>query len=105
MGAVGASGAVRRALGYAGISSVDFHEIHEAFAAVTLANMDILNIDVSRVNVNGGAVALGHPLGASGARILCTMLSVLEQRDAETGCVSISNGGGGATALIVERIG
>lgn len=98
------SGAVRRALQSAGMSTVNFHEIHESFAAVALANMRLLNLDASRVNINGGAVALGHPLGASGARILCTLLGVLEQQDAETGCASISNGGGGATALIIERL-
>lgn len=97
------SGAVRRALQAAGMASVDFHEVHEAFAVVALANIGLLELDVSRVNVNGGAVALGHPLGASGARILCTLLSVLEQRGASTGCASIANGGGGATALVVER--
>lgn len=102
--AVAPAGAVRRALQAAGLSAVDFHEVHEAFAAVAIANMQLLDLDPSRVNVNGGAVALGHPLGASGARILCTLLSVLQQRDAETGCASIANGGGGATALIVERL-
>jgi len=102
---VAPSGAVRRCLRAAGMSTVDFHEIHEAFAAVTLANMRLLDLDPSRTNINGGAVALGHPLGASGARILCTLLSVLEQQDAQTGCASIANGGGGATAMILERMG
>lgn len=97
------NGAVRRALQNAGMSTVDFHEIHEAFAVVALANARLLNLDESRMNVNGGAVALGHPLGASGARILCSLLTVLEQEGAETGCASIANGGGGASAMIVER--
>lgn len=101
--ALAPSGAVRRCLRAAGMSTVDFHEIHEAFAAVALANMRLLDLDPSRVNLHGGAVALGHPLGASGARILCTLLSVLEQQDAQTGCASIANGGGGATAMILER--
>jgi len=97
------SGAVRRALQSAGMATVDFHEIHEAFAVVPLANARLLNLDESRMNVNGGAVALGHPLGASGARVLCSLLTVLEQEGAETGCASIANGGGGASAMIVER--
>lgn len=101
--AIAPSGAVRRALKVAGMSSVEFHEVHEAFAVVALANAHLLELDDSRFNVNGGAVALGHPLGASGARILCTLLSVLEQRGATTGCASIANGGGGASALILER--
>lgn len=95
---------MRRAVHAAGLSTVDFHEIHESFAVVPLANMRLMDLDPSRVNVNGGAVALGHPLGASGARILCTLLSVLGQRDATLGCASIANGGGGATALVIERL-
>lgn len=102
--AVAPSGAIRRALVAARMSSVNFHEVHEAFAALALANMRLSDLDPSRVNVNGGAVSLGNPMGASGARILCTLLSVLEQQDAETGCASIANGGGGASALIVERL-
>merc|ERR1712150_84816 len=99
--AVAPAGAVRRALRLARMSTVDFHEIHETFAVVALANAGLLNLDFTRVNVNGGAVALGHPLGASGVRILCSLLSVLEQRGAATGCASIANAGGGATALVV----
>lgn len=98
------NGAIRRALHGARMATVDFHEIHEAFAVVPLVNAHLLDLDPSRVNVNGGAVALGHPLGASGARILCTLLHALEQRDAVSGCASIANGGGGATAVIVERV-
>eukprot|EP00930_Biecheleria_cincta_P102401 TRINITY_DN94126_c0_g1_i1.p1 TRINITY_DN94126_c0_g1~~TRINITY_DN94126_c0_g1_i1.p1 ORF type:complete len:437 (+),score=61.71 TRINITY_DN94126_c0_g1_i1:141-1451(+) len=97
-------GAVSRALRAARMSAVDFHEIHEAFSVIPLANMRLLGLDSSRVNVNGGGVSLGHPLGASGSRILCTLLSVLAQQDAETGCASIANGGGGATAVVVERM-
>lgn len=97
-------GAVSRALKAARMSAVDFHEIHEAFSVIPLANMRLLGLDSSRVNVNGGGVSLGHPLGASGSRILCTLMSVLVQQDAETGCASIANGGGGSTAVVIERI-
>lgn len=98
--------AVPRALEMAGLAAtdVDYHEINEAFAAVTLVNMQLQGLDWDRVNVNGGAVALGHPIGASGARILVSLLSVLQQRDASTGCASICNGGGGASALVLERL-
>merc|ERR1712176_589720 len=88
------AGAVRRTLQAARISSVDYHEINEAFAATALAHMRLLSLDHSRVNVNGGAVALGNPLAASGANIFCSMMAVLRQQDAETGCVAIANGGG-----------
>lgn len=97
------NGAVRRALKAAGLHGVDFHEIHEAFAASALVNMRLLELDHSRVNLNGGAVALGSPLGASGANLLCNLLAVLQQQEAQTGCASIANGGGGATAMIIER--
>lgn len=97
------AGAIRKALNSAGMQTVDYFEINEAFALVPLANAALLDVDLSRVNVNGGAVSLGHPLGASGARIFCTLLSVLEQRTATTGCAAIANGGGGATAIVVER--
>jgi acetyl-CoA C-acetyltransferase len=83
---------------------VDFHEVNEAFSVVALANAKLGGFDLSRVNVNGGAVSLGHPIGSSGARILVTLLNVLEQNDGSIGCASICNGGGGATALIVERM-
>jgi acetyl-CoA C-acetyltransferase len=98
--------AVPIALRNAGIeaSDVDYHEVNEAFSVVALANAKLLNCDMSRVNVNGGAVSLGHPIGSSGARILVTLLNVLEQNDDTLGCASICNGGGGATALIVERM-
>ena len=85
------------------ISDVDFFELNEAFSIVGLANMKLLDLDESIVNVNGGAVSLGHPLGCSGARIVVTLLSVLEQNDGKIGAAAICNGGGGASALILER--
>ncbi|CAK9107795.1 unnamed protein product [Durusdinium trenchii] len=95
--------AIGRALSAARMNTVNFYEIHETFSAVALANMQLLDLDPSRVNVNGGAVALGHPIGASGARIVATLLSVLTQQDATTGCAAIGNVGGGATALVLDR--
>lgn len=71
---------------------------------VAIANKSILGLDKEKVNVNGGAVALGHPLGASGARIVVTLLSVLKQREGKIGVAGICNGGGGASALVVERV-
>jgi acetyl-CoA C-acetyltransferase len=98
--------AVPRALQNAGVSAsdIDFHEINEAFAVVVLANMRNLGLDPDRVNVNGGAVALGHPIGCSGARIVTSLLNVLNQEDAHMGAASICNGGGGASAMIIERL-
>ncbi|MGB3608696.1 acetyl-CoA C-acyltransferase [Psychroserpens sp.] len=97
--------ALPKALKKAGISQsdVDFFEFNEAFAVVGLANMKILGLDDSNVNVNGGAVSLGHPLGCSGVRIIITLLSVLQQNDAKIGAAAICNGGGGASAIIIER--
>ena len=86
------------------LSDVDYHEINEAFSVVALANMHILGLDHDRVNVFGGAVALGHPIGMSGARILGTLLDVLRIKDATIGCASICNGGGGASAVVLERL-
>lgn len=86
------------------ISEVDFFEINEAFSVVSIANNQQLNLNTSRVNVNGGAVSLGHPLGASGARIVVTLLSVLQQNDGKIGVAGICNGGGGASALVIEKI-
>jgi len=86
------------------LSQVDYFEVNEAFSAVALANTKILGLDPQRVNVFGGAVSLGHPLGCSGARILVTLLNVLEKRSATTGVAAICNGGGGATAIAVERV-
>jgi acetyl-CoA C-acetyltransferase len=98
--------AVPVALANAGISAqdVDFHEINEAFAVVALANMKLLGLDHSRVNVFGGAVALGHPIGMSGARIIGTLYDVLKHKNGTIGCASICNGGGGASAIVIERI-
>lgn len=97
--------ALPKALEKAGISKddVDFFEFNEAFSVVGLANSKILGLDASTVNVNGGAVSLGHPLGCSGARIIVTLLNVLEQNNAKIGAAAICNGGGGASAIIVER--
>jgi len=97
--------ALPKALAKANISidDVDYFEFNEAFSVVGLANMKILGLDDSKVNVNGGAVSLGHPLGCSGARIIITLLSVLEQNNAKFGAAAICNGGGGASAIVVER--
>ncbi len=97
--------ALPKALERAGISidKVDYFEFNEAFAVVGLANMKLLGLSDSKVNVNGGAVSLGHPLGCSGARIIITLLSVLKQNDAKIGAAAICNGGGGASAIVLER--
>ena len=97
--------ALPKALNKVGMSikDVDFFEFNEAFSVVGLANMKILGLDDSNVNVNGGAVSLGHPLGCSGVRILITLLNVLEQNNAKIGAAAICNGGGGASAVIIER--
>ncbi|AXP82020.1 putative acetyl-CoA acyltransferase [Mariniflexile rhizosphaerae] len=85
------------------IKDVDFFEFNEAFSVVGLANMKILGLSDANVNVNGGAVSLGHPLGCSGARIIITLLNVLQQNNAKIGAAAICNGGGGASAIIIER--
>lgn len=97
--------ALPKALAKAGISiaDVDYFEFNEAFSVVGLANMKILGLTDSNVNVNGGAVSLGHPLGCSGARILITLIHVLKQNNAKIGAAAICNGGGGASAIIIER--
>ena len=97
--------ALPKALAKAGleIGDIDYFEFNEAFAVVGLANMKLLGLTDENVNVNGGAVSPGHPLGCSGARILVTLLNVLEQNNAKLGAAAICNGGGGASALIVER--
>lgn len=84
------------------LNQIDFFEFNEAFSVVGLANMKLLGLTDKNVNVNGGAVSLGHPLGCSGARILVTLLHVLKQQGAKTGAAAICNGGGGASAIIVE---
>lgn len=85
------------------IEEIDFFEFNEAFSVVGLANMKLLGLNDSNVNVNGGAVSLGHPLGCSGARILVTLIHVLEQNNAKFGAAAICNGGGGASAIVIER--
>ena len=97
--------ALPKALAKAGISinDVDYFEFNEAFSVVGLANMKILGLNDSNVNVNGGAVALGHPLGCSGVRIIITLLNILEQNNAKIGAAAICNGGGGASAIVIER--
>lgn len=97
--------ALPKALDKAGISisDVDYFEFNEAFSVVGLANAKILGLDSSKLNVNGGAVSLGHPLGCSGARIIVTLLNVLHQNNAKLGAAAICNGGGGASAIVIER--
>jgi len=85
------------------IEDVDYFEFNEAFAVVGLANMKLLGLNDSNVNVNGGAVSLGHPLGCSGVRILITLINVLKQNNAKIGAAAICNGGGGASAMVIER--
>ena len=86
------------------LGDIDYFEINEAYAAVALANQELLELDKTKVNVYGGAVAMGHPLGASGARILCTLISVLQQEGGKYGVAAICNGGGGASAMVLERM-
>jgi acetyl-CoA C-acetyltransferase len=97
--------AIPKALKKAGlsISDVDFFEFNEAFAVVGLANAKILGLSNEQINVNGGAVSLGHPLGCSGARIVVTLINVLQQNNAKIGAAAICNGGGGASAIIIEK--
>ena len=99
------SKAIPKALEKAGIaiSDVDYFEFNEAFAVVGLANSKILGLDDSKVNVNGGAVSLGHPLGCSGVRIIVTLINVLEQNNGTIGAAAICNGGGGASAIVIEK--
>jgi len=98
--------AIRKALDRAGltVADIDLFEINEAFAVVALACMRDLGIAHEKLNVRGGAVALGHPIGASGARILVTLLAALEERNLRRGCAGICIGGGEATAVVVERL-
>lgn len=94
------------ALGKAGLSTsdVDYYELNEAFSVVGLANMKILDLDASTVNVNGGAVSLGHPLGSSGSRIIVTLINVLKQNNGKIGAAGICNGGGGGSAIVIELV-
>lgn len=100
------SKAIPKALDKAGLSldDVDFFEINEAFSVVALANMKEMNLSHDKVNVFGGAVSLGHPIGASGARILATLTSVLKHKNGKIGVAGICNGGGGASAVVIERM-
>ena len=97
--------ALPKALNKAGVAQgeIDFFEFNEAFSVVGLANMKILGLTDENVNVNGGAVSLGHPLGCSGVRILITLINILKQNNAKLGAAAICNGGGGASAMIIER--
>lgn len=97
--------AIPKALKKAGLSieDVDYFEFNEAFAVVGLVNSKILGLNDTKVNVNGGAVSLGHPLGCSGARIIVTLLNVLEQNNGKIGAAAICNGGGGASAIVIEK--
>ncbi|KAI6823946.1 Acetyl-CoA acetyltransferase [Hortaea werneckii] len=98
--------AIPKALTHSGIKQedVDAFEINEAFSVVALANMKLLGLAEEKVNLHGGAVALGHPLGASGARIVTTLLGVLREKNGKVGCAGICNGGGGASAIVIERL-
>lgn len=99
--------AVPKAVEKAGLKmeDVEYFELNEAFSVVGLANIQKMNLKPEQVNVNGGAVSIGHPLGASGARILVTLINVLKQKNARYGAAGICNGGGGASALVLERVG
>jgi acetyl-CoA C-acetyltransferase len=98
--------ALPKALAKANLSStdIDYFEFNEAFSVVGLANVQKLELDPAKVNVNGGAVSLGHPLGCSGARIIVTLINVLKQNNGKLGADAISNGGGGASAIVIENV-
>ena len=98
--------ALPRAIEKAGLKpeQIEYYEINEAFSVVAIANNQLMKLDPARVNVFGGAVSLGHPLGASGARIVVTLISVLRQRGAKIGAAGICNGGGGASAMVIELV-
>ncbi len=100
------SKAIPAAVAKAGLkmSDIEFFEINEAFSVVSIANNRLMNLDPKKVNINGGAVSLGHPLGSSGSRIIVTLLHVLKQQNARYGAAGICNGGGGASAIVVERV-
>ena len=86
------------------VSDVDFFEFNEAFSVVGLANNKILGLDPEKVNVNGGAVSLGHPLGSSGSRIIVSLIHILKQNNGRYGAAAICNGGGGASAIVIENV-
>lgn len=98
--------AIPKALKHASISQdkVDFFELNEAFSVVGLANTKLCNLPEEKVNAYGGAVAMGHPLGCSGARIIITLISVLSQEGGKIGCAGVCNGGGGASSIVIERV-
>eukprot|EP00828_Plagiopyla_frontata_P008919 TRINITY_DN1452_c0_g1_i9.p1 TRINITY_DN1452_c0_g1~~TRINITY_DN1452_c0_g1_i9.p1 ORF type:complete len:407 (-),score=51.71 TRINITY_DN1452_c0_g1_i9:77-1297(-) len=98
--------AVPKALAHAGLKpkDIDYHEINEAFSVTVIANQRLLDIDPSRVNIHGGAVAMGHPVGVSGARVIISLMNVLKQKNAKYGMASICNGGGGASAICLENL-
>ncbi|KAK4386317.1 putative acetyl-CoA acetyltransferase, cytosolic 2 [Sesamum angolense] len=98
--------AIPKAIKNAGLESsqIDYYEINEAFAVVALANQKLLGLNLEKVNVHGGAVSLGHPLGCSGVRILATLLGVLRQKNGKYGVAGVCNGGGGASALVLELV-
>jgi acetyl-CoA C-acetyltransferase len=98
--------AIPKAIKHAGLTEkdVDYYEINEAFSVVALANIKLLGLDAEKVNVFGGSVAIGHPLGASGARIVTTLTSVLREKKGKIGVAGICNGGGGASALVIENL-
>jgi acetyl-CoA C-acetyltransferase len=98
--------ALPKAAKKAGLSmeNLDFVEMNEAFSVVGIANMQLMNLSADKVNVNGGAVSLGHPLGSSGSRIVVTLINVLKQNNAKHGGAVICNGGGGGSAMIIENI-
>jgi acetyl-CoA C-acetyltransferase len=98
--------AVPKAVKKAGLemNDISYYELNEAFSVVGLANIKLMNLDPEKVNVNGGAVSLGHPLGASGARIIVTLLNVLKQNKARYGAAGICDGGGGASAMVIENL-
>jgi len=98
--------AVPKAIAKAGLqmSDIDFVELNEAFSVVGIANIQKMNLDATKVNVNGGAVSIGHPLGCSGARIIVTLINVLKQNAGKIGAAGICNGGGGASAMVIELV-
>lgn len=98
--------AMPKAIEKAGLTQadIDYYEINEAFSVVSLVNIDLMGLDAAKVNVNGGAVSLGHPVGVSGARIVMSLISVLEEKGGKYGCAGICNGGGGASAMVIEKL-
>jgi acetyl-CoA C-acetyltransferase len=98
--------ALPRAVEKAGLKmeDIEYAELNEAFSVVGIVNAQKMNLDLKKVNVNGGAVSLGHPLGCSGARIIVTLINVLKQKNAKIGAAAICNGGGGARAMLIENV-